>query len=485
MSSKYKMSRIELNQAYLLGRPREKCGIFGVHGDSNAAGMVRRGLELLQKRGQDSAGISGYLGSESQRIVGLGLVKDVFPNGDLRGLNADRVIGHVRYSTAGGVSLSNAQPIRVEIGPDRYLDVAHNGNFADPSPLLGLRDLLNLPHHRSSDTGIFTDILGHFLRRGATLKEAFMEVEPYIPGVYTLLMQTPEEMGVARCEYGIKPGFRGRKGDAIIISSETNALDDAEATDIEELVPGELLIINRDGEVTPHKFAEPKYKLCIFEPVYFADPKSRFYGRTVEDYRIEFGRELAREFPVDADMIMPLLNSGKYAAQGYHEVSGIPIMPGVRINEDIDRTFITADMDERRAKARAKYIVDPEIVRGKRIITIDDSQVNGVTDEVVVEMLLEAGALAVYVGKASPIYRYPNNYGTNTSEQHRLVSFRRSEDQIRRHIKADKLGFLSLAGMKRTLGRDADKFDFSVYTGEYPVSIGDKIHDIEYALAAV
>lgn len=466
------------------GKPREKCGVFGIYGNDNAAEITLLGLKALQHRGQDSAGIAGYKGSTPNRVAGLGRVADVFPEGDLRGLKLEKAIGQVRYTTSKGLSVDHAQPVEVDLGQGKKFYLAHNGNIPDTRPLARLLDLLRIPYSHLNDTGMFAQAIGAYLKKGAGLVEAFSEVSPYVSGVYTVVMLTPKEMGAARCEYGIKPGSIGIKGDNIVVSSETCGLDAVGADFVRDINPGELIIIDDNG-IASHKITNSKYKLCIFEPIYFADPKSLIYGKLVEDYRVDFGRALAREHRIDADIVVPLLNSGLFASQGFSEVSGIPIELALQKNALIDRTFITAGMEDRMTKAKSKYIPVKKLLQGKTVVTVDDSQVHGTTDLVTVPMLQEAGAKRVIVLKASPVYKYPNFYGTNTSDQSTLAASGRSVEQIRDWIKADYMGFLSLEGMKNVLGEDKDSFDYSVFDGNYPVPIGENVNDIQGLFATV
>lgn len=458
---------------------KEKCGVFGIYGDDRAAEIVLQGLKALQHRGQDSAGIAGYSDLHPNRIAGLGRVENVFPEDNLRGLKADRAIGQVRYTTSSGLSLEHAQPVDVDIGFDEKLYLGHNGNVPSTRSLERLMDSKGISHDYFNDSEMIAHSIGYFLRGGASLPDAFREIVPYIPGVYSLVMITSGQMAAARCENGVKPDSIGIRGQNYVVASETCALDAVEAEYLRDVVPGEFITFDDNG-MTAYKICDPKYKLCIFETIYFASPKSYLYGRLVEDYRIDYGRMLAKENQISADMILPLLQSGLYGSIGFSEVSGIPIMPGLEINNGIDRTFITAGISDRRDKAESKYKANMDLVSGKDVITIDDSQVHGTTDLVTVRKLREAGARRIIVLKASPVYKYPNFYGTNTSVQSELASSGRTVDQIRQWIGADDLGFLSLEGLKSTLGEYRDNFDFCVFDGVYPVPIGERASEIVY-----
>lgn len=473
------MGKIELYPSRTDDKAREKCGVFLSYGDNNAADIVLQGLKSLQHRGQDSAGIAGYDHSYPDRVVGLGKVKEVFPDDNIA-LRADRAIGQVRYSTSRGLAAEYAQPIGVDIGNGNMFYLGHNGNIATTRRLEGLMDSLGVPYDHLNDSGMVAHSIGYFLRKGASLEDSFAEVVPYMRGVYSLVMVTPTQMGAARCEYGVKPQSIGKIGDSYITASETCAIDAVGADYIRDIIPGELVTFDSNG-MTAHQISEPKYALCAFEPIYFASPDSFLYGKRVRDYRIDLGRQLAIEFPnLQADLVVPLLKSGELSGKGFTEKSGIPTdEEALKINENIDRTFITANMDERWAKAEAKYIANPDIIRGKRVVTIDDSQVHGTTDRVTVPMLRRAGAASVIVLKASPIYRYPNFYGTNTSVQSDLASYRRSEEQIREWIGADQVGFLSLEGLKSVFGENRERFDYCVFDGEYKVPIGEHISEVE------
>lgn len=456
---------------------KEKCGVFGIYGNDRAAEIVLQGLKALQHRGQDSAGIAGYKGSHYDRIANLGRVSDVFPNDDLRGLRANNAIGQVRYTTSKGLTLKHAQPAEADIGNDEKLCISHNGNLPVTKPLEEFMDSKGISYEDSNDTDMITQVIAYFLRHGARLVDAYWEMASRVHGVYSLALFTRREMAAARCEYGVKPLSIGRFDNSHIISSETCGFDYVGANSLRDVTPGEFVSFDENG-ISEHQLFDPKSKLCIFETIYFASPKSYLYGRLVEDYRIEYGRMLAKEHQIHADMVIPLLKSGLYGSMGFSEVSGIPIMPGLEINEEIDRTFITAGMTDRRNKAESKYKANMDLVSGKDVITIDDSQVHGTTDLVTVRKLREAGARRIIVLKASPVYKYPNFYGTNTSVQSELASSGRTVNQIRQWIGADYLGFLSLEGLKSTLGEYKDSFDFSVFDGIYPVPIGEKESEI-------
>jgi len=458
---------------------KEKCGVFGVYGVDQAARIVLHGLKALQHRGQDSAGIAGYRGSDYSRVADLGLVSEVFPDDNLMGIRADMAVGQVRYTTSQGLSINHAQPVEVDIGNDEKLFLSHNGNVPDTRPLERLLASNGISHEHLNDTELMAQVIGYSLRRGAKLVDAYWEMASRVPGVYSLTMLTPHEMAAARCEYGVKPISVGKIGEIYVVSSETCGLDAVGAEYIRDITPGEFISFDKNG-LTENQLFNPKYKLCIFEAIYFASPKSYLYGRLVEDYRVEFGRQLAREHKIDADVVFSLPDSGNFATKGYSEISGIPVKPGLIKNRAIDRTFITAGMDEKMAKAKAKYIPQKQLIDGRDIVTVDDSEVHGTTDQVTVPLLRKNGARRVIVLKASPCYRFSNHYGTNTSYQSDLASYGRTEEGIRDWIGADYLGFLSLEGMKSTLGEYRDSFDFSVFDGVYPVPIGERASEIVY-----
>ncbi|OGE16981.1 hypothetical protein A3F00_03090 [Candidatus Daviesbacteria bacterium RIFCSPHIGHO2_12_FULL_37_11] len=473
------MERVAQSQYYSDDNFKEKCGVFGVYGIDQAAEIVLQGLKALQHRGQDSAGIAGYKGSEYSRVAELGLVTQVFSNDNLRGIIANKAVGQVRYTTSQGLSKDHAQPVEIDIGNDEKLFLSHNGNIPDTRPLEKLLDSRNISYTYLNDTEMVGQVFGLFIRQGAKLVDAYWEMASRVPGVYSLAMLTPREMAAARCEYGVKPLSFGKIDNSYVVSSETIGLDAVNAEFIRDVTPGEFISFNENG-LDAYQLFDPKYKLCIFEAIYFASPKSYLYGRVVEDYRIEFGRQLAREHKIFADVVFSLPDSGNFATKGYSEISGIPMEAGLIKNRAIDRTFITAGMDEKMAKAEAKYIPQKQLIDGRDTITVDDSQVHGTTDRVTVPLLRKNGASKVIVLKASPCYRFSNHYGTNTSYQPDLASYGRTEEELRDWIGAEYLGFLSLEGMKKTLGKYRDMFDFSVFDGNYPVPIGERAKEIVY-----
>lgn len=454
---------------------REHCAVVGVANQDNAALVVRDALFALQHRGHDGSGIASSDGSNHYWEGGSGYVEEALTDEKLKKLPGNVAIGHNRYSTSGGDG--HPQPVR-----DGDLALAHNGTIPDPKPLGRLLDSVGVNYAGKNDSEMVTLAFGHFLKTGALVEDAYGEVRPYIPGVYSLTVIYKGQLSAIRCEYGVRPEVFGRRDDSYMVASETCALDATGFNYVGDIMPGSMVKFTDNGPEV-FKFTEPKYKLDIFETIYFSWFTSMVYNRVISDYRQDYGEQLARELKgISADLIIPVYNSGKEAAIGFSRESHIPMpdedKPGLRRNKEVGRTFITAGQSNREAKVREKFTADSEVVNGKSIIVVDDSIVKGTTSPIIVEMLRLAGAREVTMAIASPMVLYPNFYGIDTPIQSELLAFRMNFERMRQHINVDRLAFLSIDGLKSTLGPLRDLFDFSCLDGNYPVDIGERAKEI-------
>lgn len=453
----------------------EHCAVVGVTKRDDAALQVRTALRALQHRGHDASAIASCDGSDDYWEGGSGYVEEALTDEKLKKLPGSVAIGHNRYSTSGGDG--HPQPVR-----DGKLALAHNGTVPDTKLLEGLLDSVGVNYANKNDSEMMTFAIGYFLKKGASLEDAYGEVRPYIPGVYSLTLLYEGQLAAIRCECGIRPEVLGRRDDSFMVASETCALDATGFNYVGDITPGTLVKFTDNGPEI-FKFTEPKYKLDIFETIYFSWFTSLVYSRIISDYRQSYGEQLARELKgISADLIIPVYNSGKEAAIGFSRESHIPMpdedKPGLVRNKEVGRTFITAGQANREAKVEEKFTADPEVVDGKSIIVVDDSIVNGTTSPVIVRKLRSAGAREVTVAIPSPRVLYPNFYGIDTPRQSQLLAFRMNHEQMRQHINVDRLVFLSIDGLKTTLGPLRDLFDFSCLDGNYPVDIGERAREI-------
>ena len=447
----------------------DECGVFGVHGHPEAARLTYLGLHALQHRGQESAGIVACHGGKLSAHRGLGLVADVFNARVLDGLTGERAIGHVRYSTAGGAGLANAQPFLVEFASGQVA-VAHNGNLVNADALK-----LELQHagaifQSSSDT----EILVHLIARAkpGALTDRITAALHRVQGAYALLFQSPEAMVGVRDPLGFRPLVLGKIGEAWVLSSETCALDLIEAEYVREVEPGEMVVIDERGLRSLRPFdAPPRLAKCVFELIYFARPDSKLFGASVYGVRKALGRQLARENPVQADLVIPVPDSGTPAAIGYAEESKIPFGFGLVRSHYVGRTFIEPSQSIRNFGVKLKLSAVAEEIRGKRVIVVDDSLVRGTTSRKIVKLLRDAGATEVHLRISSPPTRWPCFYGIDTPDREQLIASNHSVEEIGRYVTADSLGYLSLAGLRAAAGAK-EGFCDACFSGEYPVAVG-------------
>jgi amidophosphoribosyltransferase len=449
--------------------PREACGLFGVWAPGeDVARLTFFGLFALQHRGQESAGMAVSDGTRILVYRELGLVSQVFDERTLTTLQGDLCIGHTRYSTTGSTTWENAQPAFKTNG-SRGLALGHNGN------LVNTGDLVVQAEHRSrasTDSDVVATLLARHLERG--LDVAAMEVLPRLDGAFSFVMMDERTVYGARDPHGIRPLSIGRLGPGYCLASETCALDVVGATFVRDVEPGELVSIDDRG-IRSQRFAEsPASALCLFEFVYLSRPDSRMFGRGVHEARREMGRRLAAEAPVQADLVIPIPDTGHSAAQGFAEVSGIPYGEGLIKNRYIGRTFIEPTPALRSRGVKLKLNPLPDAIRGKRLVVVDDSIVRGTTTRQIVQVLREAGASQVHLRIVSPPIRWPCFYGIDMSTRAELIAAGAAVDDVRDFVGADSLAYLTLESLVAATGAPANSFCRACFDGRYPVPVGEE-----------
>jgi amidophosphoribosyltransferase len=441
----------------------EECGIAGVFGDFEAANLVYLCLYALQHRGQEGAGIAA-----SDRVVhrfekGMGLVADIFTHEKLSCLKGDIAIGHNRYSTAGANHIKNVQPIVAEINIGA-ISIVHNGNIVNADEIK--KELVD-------DGAIFTstsdsEIIIHLLARSKykDLIPSIVDSVKKLKGAFSLLFMANGKLVGIRDPQGFRPLVLGKSKTGYVLVSETVALDLIEATFIREIKPGEMLIIDDNGLESLMPFEKMEPKPCVFEHIYFARPDSFLFDEFVHEVRLRMGRKLAEEHPVDADVVIPVPDSGIVATLGYSEASGIPFQHGMVRNHYVGRTFIEPAQSIRHFGVKIKLNPVKSVINGKKVVVVDDSIVRGTTSRKIVKMLREAGAVEVHMRISSPPTAFPCFYGIDTPSRKELIASTHTIEEIKKYITADSLGYLSLDGLADCVGNKP--FCYACFTGEYP-----------------
>jgi len=451
-----------------LGRPGEACGVFGIIGpEIDAARLTYFGLFALQHRGQESAGISVSDQDNITVYKDLGLVAQVFDESILAGLTGSLAIGHTRYSTTGSNSWENSQPVFRHLGSND-IALAHNGNLTNTSQLatrLG-------PLAATTDSELMAEAIARSMSEASlSLDDALAAVLPTFEGAFTLTVMDHTTLVGVRDPRGFRPLCLGTLGDSWVIASETAALDILGAAFIRHIAPGEMVIIDEDGPRSRFPFTEAQPQLCIFEFVYFARPDSTLLGRTIQSTRQEMGRLLAHQAPIEADITVPVPESGIPAAQGFAEISGVPYTDGLVKNRYVGRTFIEPAQSMRERGVRMKLNAMPGIISGQRVVLVDDSIVRGSTTTQLVAMTREAGATEVHLRISSPPYRWPCFYGMDTGDRSTLLAAGRSVDEIAAELGVDSLAYLDLENLIQATGTDADAFCTACLSGRYPTDV--------------
>jgi amidophosphoribosyltransferase len=456
---------------------REECGIFGAINASDAAAATALGLHALQHRGQEAAGIVSFDGSEFYVRRGLGHVAENFSSsGAIAELPGHMAAGHVRYSTTGGAGLRNVQPLYADLASGGFA-VAHNGNISNAmmlrADLVGKGSIFQ----STSDTEVIIHLVA--TSRYPTIADRLVDALRLVEGAYALIVMTPEGMIACRDPLGIRPLVMGRMGESILFASETVAFDVVGAEVIREVEPGELVLVDFSGEIrSVRPFGSPAPRPCIFEHVYFSRPDSVFAGRSVYEARKAIGKQLALEAPCDADLVVPVPDSGVPAAIGFAQASGIPFELGIIRSHYVGRTFIQPSDGARHSSVKRKHNANRALVEGKRIVLIDDSIVRGTTSLKIVEMMREAGAAEVHFRVASPPTAHSCFYGVDTPERSKLLAARMELEPMREFIQADSLAFISIDGLYRAVGHEGrapvrPQFCDACFTGDYPTSLTD------------
>ena len=455
---------------------REECGVFGIFGHPDAAAITALGLHALQHRGQEAAGIVAFDGKRFNSERRLGLVGDHFSSEQtIQRLPGSAAVGHVRYSTAGGTILRNVQPLFSELASGGFA-VGHNGNLTNAVTLR--RDLIRdgAIYQSTSDTEVILHLVARS-RKGPIL-ERFIEALRQIEGAYSLVALTNKKLIGARDPLGIRPLVLGSLDGKYILASETCALDIIGAKFERDIENGEIVVISDTGIESHKPFPPMTARPCIFEYIYFARPDSIVHGRSVYDVRKKMGAQLARETPIEADVIVPVPDSGVPAALGYAQQSGIPFELGIIRNHYVGRTFIQPRQSIREIGVRMKHSANRSVVRDKRIVLIDDSIVRGTTSVKIVQMMREAGAKEVHFRISSPPITHPDYYGIDTPRREKLLAATHNVEEMRQFIGCDSLAFLSVEGIYRSMGYDRrdpvrPQFTDHCFTGDYPTHLTD------------
>src|SRR5438067_5301897 len=445
---------------------REECGVFGIFGHNEASNMTYLGLYALQHRGQESAGIAASDGERVRVSRDMGYVADIFDSRTLGELPGTRAIGHVRYSTAGESKLTNAQPILIDCAHGQ-IALCHNGNLVNAKELREELVHQGSIFQSSSDTEVILHLYAR--SRAGSVEDAIVESVSQVQGAFSLAMLTRDRLVAVRDPHGFRPLALGRLDDAWVVCSETCALDLIGATYERDVEPGEVLVVSASGVRSLRPFPPAPLAHCVFEHVYFARPDSYVFGRSVNEVRTDLGRILAREQRVDADVVVPVPDSGVCAAMGYAEEAGIPLRMGLIRNHYVGRTFIQPQSAIRHFGVKVKLNPVRAILENRRVVLVDDSLVRGTTSRKIVRMVRQAGAREVHVRISCPPTISPCFYGVDTPRREDLIAATHTVDQIREFLEADSVAYLSLEGLLSTVDEARGSYCSSCYTGIYPV----------------
>jgi amidophosphoribosyltransferase len=455
--------------------PREECGVFGVWAPGEEVSKLTYfGLYALQHRGQEAAGISVSDGHQIVVFKDLGLVSQVFDEQVLTSLRGHVAVGHCRYSTTGSTTWENAQPTFRTTATGSGLSLGHNGNLVNTADLLDMARAAGLATNNGATTD--SDLLCGLMAASAAdtgIEQAALTLLPQVRGAYCLVFADESTLYAARDPHGVRPLVLGRLERGWVVASETAALDIIGASFVREVEPGELLAIDDQG-LRSTRFANPEPKGCLFEFVYLARPDTTISGRSVHATRVDIGRRLAQEWPAEADLVIPVPESGTPAAIGYAQASGIPYGSGLVKNAYVGRTFIQPSQTIRQLGIRLKLNPLRDVIRGKRLVVVDDSIVRGNTQRALVRMLREAGAVEVHVRIASPPVRWPCFYGIDFASRAELVANGLDLDGIRRSIGADSLGYVSLEGLVAASEQPRSRLCSACFDGQYPIPLPDE-----------
>ncbi len=455
--------------------PREACGLFGVYAPGeDVARLTYFGLFALQHRGQESAGIAVSDGARIRAYKDLGLVTRVFTEPVLQSLQGYIAVGHTRYSTTGSSTLRNVQPITC---PTEHgnIAVAHNGNLVNAHVLRAQLEAIGEQFETTNDSEVIVRLIARALDEGADIVSAIRQMMRQVEGAYSLAILTPTQLIGVRDPFGVRPLCLGKLGDAWVLASETCALPPIGAEYVRDVMPGEIVVIDERGLHSYEGLPSEREALCMFELIYFARPDSHLYGRLLYEVRRRMGQILAREHPADADLVIPVPDSGIPAAVGYATESGIPYGDGLIKNRYAPRTFIQPDQRLREQSVRLKLTPLREVIAGKRLVVVDDSIVRGTTTRQIVRLLFEAGAREVHMRITAPPIRFPCHYGIDMATQRELVAAHHTVEDVRQQIGATSLGYLSIEGLLEAAGQPRNRFCLACFNGEYPIPIPDDV----------
>ncbi len=455
---------------------KHHCGIFGIYGHPDAARLTSLGLHALQHRGEESSGIGTGDNKHVHVHTGMGHVADVFMEPEvLDRLPGHLAIGHNRYSTTGSDTLSNSQPFLAECR-DGYIAVAHNGNLTNTSQLRSQMQEDGAIFQTTTDS----ELILHLIARSKEehIVDRVIDALQYIQGAYCFALCTEDKLLAVRDPHGFRPLCLGQLGDSWIIASESCALDIISARYIRDIEPGELVVIDANGLRTFSPFEVQRHAFCIFEYIYFSRPDSIIFGDTVDKTRRKLGKQLAIEHPADADIVIPVPDSSNTAAMGYADQSGIKLEIGLIRNHYVGRTFITPSQDTRTTMVRLKYNPVRGVLKGKRVVVVEDSIVRGTTLRYLVRMLREAGAHKVHIRVSCPPIISPCYYGIDFQTENELIANEKNIAQIREHLGVDSLSYLSLSGMLSVAPNTTNQYCTACFTRNYPIPIETEVNKL-------
>ncbi len=455
----------------------EKCAVFGIYGKKlDVSRLTFFGLFALQHRGQESSGISVSNGYGIETYKNVGLVAQVYNEETIKHLQGFAAIGHNRYSTSEGTGVKHAQPCNIKYG---LLSLAHNGNLPSVTKLKEFLEGKDIATENSSDSELMAKALGYYLEHGHSIKEAVQKCWPLFTGAFCLTILTKDTLVAVRDAYGIRPLSMGSLGkNTTVFASETCAFNTIGAKFEREVLPGEMVIVNDQG-IESVILEEPKLKFDIFEFVYFSRPDSNLLGKSVYEVRHNCGIKLFEECKIEADLIVPVPETAIPVATGYARASGIPLEMALIKNRYIHRTFIQPDQHSRELGVKMKLTPLPEVLKGKRVIVMDDSIVRGTTSRQLVKMLFDAGCTQVHMLISSPPVKFPDFYGIDTPKQKDLIAAHKTVEEIRKYLGATSLYFLSLDGLINSTNLPKENFCLSCFNGEYPIDLGEKWKEIK------
>jgi amidophosphoribosyltransferase len=458
--------------------PRDECGVFGIYAPGHdVARLTYFALYALQHRGQESAGIASCEGGHITTLRDTGLVSQVFDEQKLHALAGDMAIGHVRYSTTGGGSWENSQPVWRDDG--REVALAHNGNLTNAVELYTELRERGISFRGTSDSEIIAALVS--VEEARPIENAVAAVMPRLEGAYSTVVMTKRAVVAFRDPHGVRPLSLGKLGNRFCVASESSAFDIIGAELMREVQPGELVALTEDGLETRQIMPADRPAHCVFEHIYFSRPDSRLEGRVLQEVRGRMGEILAAEAPADADLVISVPDSGNAAANGYARASGLPKDDGLIKNRYVARTFIQPGQELRKHGLRLKFNPLPEIVSGKRVVVVDDSIVRGNTTRQIIGMLRDAGAKEVHLRISAPPIRHPCHYGVDMSTREEMVAHNRTVEEIAAEIGADSLAYLSLDGVYEAVGTPREVHCDACFTGDYPLA-GDEDSNGKFAL---